>query len=117
LGDRLINDFHVIFGPDLEWREGDDVAALARKAATARGAAAAQGIESAPAAPRIYLCCGTEDPFLADNRRFATELAGLGLDARFEEMPGGHDFAFFDASLKRALEALLTPIGEARQGP
>jgi len=94
-GDRLINDFHAIFGPALEWRERDDVLALARKAA------------SAPARPRVYLACGTADPFLADNRRFAAELARLGLEAEYEERPGSHEFRFFDAALERALERLL----------
>ena len=53
--------------------------------------------------PRIYQCCGLEDPLLDGNRRFRDALAPLGFDLAYEEGPGAHDWAYWDRALVRAL--------------
>jgi S-formylglutathione hydrolase FrmB len=53
--------------------------------------------------PRLYFACGTED-FLyqrfADFKQYAKE---IGLEATFEEGPGGHEWRFWDTYIQKAL--------------
>lgn len=56
--------------------------------------------------PNLYLCCGTEDFLLEHNRRFRDFLAAQGVDFRYEEGPGAHDWAFWDAYIGKVLDWL-----------
>jgi S-formylglutathione hydrolase FrmB len=56
--------------------------------------------------PRIYQCCGTEDFLLESNRRFRDAVAPLGFDHQYEEGPGLHDWAYWDAAIQRVLSWL-----------
>lgn len=56
--------------------------------------------------PKLYLCCGTEDFLLEENRRFRDFLAGRGVDFTYVEGPGGHDWAFWDAYIEKVLDWL-----------
>lgn len=94
-GERILNDFEAAFGPALEWRPELELLELARRA-TAAGAP-----------PEVFLACGAQDPFRADNARFAAALPEAGVPGTYQEWPGGHDFAFFGAALERALDHLF----------
>jgi putative tributyrin esterase len=59
--------------------------------------------------PKIYQCCGSEDFLLESNRRFRAAVAPLGFDHVYEEGPGFHDWAYWDAAIQRVLAWL--PLG------
>lgn len=90
-GEPIFRDFSAILGEDLAWRPDMELLELAKH--TAR----------LPEKPAVYAACGEGDPFLTDNARFKRELEGLGYDLIYEELPGEHNWAFFDKALHRAL--------------
>ena len=57
--------------------------------------------------PPILQCCGTSDFLLEDNRRFHEHLTSLGVDHRYEEWEGGHEWRFWDAAIEKALAFFL----------
>lgn len=56
--------------------------------------------------PRLYVCCGTEDPLYDENVSFldAAEAAGVCVDAVFG--PGGHDWSYWDARIAEVVDWL-----------
>lgn len=56
-----------------------------------------------PLKPRLYQCCGTEDFLYADNVRFRDRLKSLSFDLTYEESPGEHNWAYWDASIQKVL--------------
>lgn len=64
--------------------------------------------------PKIYLTCGTEDSLLDANRSFAGYLRGLGADVTYTEGPGGHEWDFWNRSIKAVLEWL--PLEDSAAG-
>lgn len=95
-GRALITDFEAIFGENLEWKEDCDLLHLAGK------------FSQATEKPKIYLSCGMEDNFYADNSRFAEKIQALGFDSVFESRHGSHDWYFFDSALRRALDFVFS---------
>ena len=83
-----------IFGPELKG-EGADLYPLAQKLAA-----------SAQPKPRLYLCCGTDDDLLADNRDFRRHLDSLHLENTYDEGPGHHEWGYWDAQIQRVLDWL-----------
>lgn len=61
--------------------------------------------------PRLFLRCGTEDPLLKQNERFASACAaaGVGLDSGFG--PGEHAWSYWDAQIQPALDFMLVNRG------
>ncbi len=59
------------------------------------------------AQPRIYHCCGTEDYLYRQSLRLKTHVETLGLDYQYEEWPGAHDWAFWDAALPKMLDVIV----------
>lgn len=57
--------------------------------------------------PQIYMSCGQEDWLTADNQKLHTRLAQLGIAHTYETWPGGHEWGFWDESLRRTLELFL----------
>lgn len=57
--------------------------------------------------PRIYQACGTEDFLYEDNIRFRSLIENLGFDYKYDEGPGSHDWAFWDAYICRAIDFLI----------
>lgn len=90
-GRQLGQDFNAIFGPELQPQPEDELLFLAQK------------IDAAGPKPRLYAACGKEDPFLGDHRRFQQQMAKLNFDFTYEELPGAHDWIYFDRALQRAL--------------
>lgn len=54
--------------------------------------------------PRLYQACGTEDFLYEDNQRFRSWIKGKGFTHIYDEGPGGHEWSFWDAQLKKAIE-------------
>ena len=61
---------------------------------------------SAGPKPKLYLCCGTEDYLLADNRAFHQHLDLAGLAHTYEEGPGTHEWGYWDRQIQRVIEWL-----------
>lgn len=64
--------------------------------------------------PKIYICCGTEDRLLTQNRNYRNLLTTLGYDVTYEEGPGDHNWDFWDTYIKKVIEWL--PLEEKSQG-
>ena len=56
------------------------------------------------AIPNIYMACGTEDFLIKENRAFHQLLNDLDIDHEYAEGPGVHDFDFWDAYIRKALD-------------
>lgn len=64
--------------------------------------------------PHIYMACGTDDTLLPANQLFRDCLSENGYDLTYEEFPGGHDWDFWDMTIKRVLDWL--PLEDGAQG-
>jgi S-formylglutathione hydrolase FrmB len=73
-----------------------DLFALAKKTA------------KSPAKPRLYQCCGTEDFLYADNIRFRDAMRKLPFDHTYEEGPGEHMWAYWDAMIQNVLKWMFS---------
>lgn len=62
---------------------------------------------SAKELPRLYQICGTEDFLYSDNVKFRDFVSALPYDYKYDEMPGSHNWGFWDANLARAMDYLL----------
>jgi putative tributyrin esterase len=58
--------------------------------------------------PYMFLQCGSEDPFLPSNRKFADELSAKKISYEYHEYPGAHTWEFWDHSLPMLLEVVAT---------
>ncbi len=56
--------------------------------------------------PRFYIACGTEDELMDTNTALRDKLNALGYDVTWEEGPGGHDWLFWDAYIKKSIDWL-----------
>ncbi|MFD2307961.1 alpha/beta hydrolase [Enterococcus termitis] len=65
-----------------------------------------QLVKSGKEAPKIFLCCGEEDPLLYANKTMAQALAGHGIEYTLETGPGNHDWIFWDQWIQRVLDWL-----------
>ena len=54
--------------------------------------------------PFIYLDCGTEDFLMGSNREFANLLLEKRIKHEFRQLPGAHDWKFWDAQIQEFLE-------------
>lgn len=95
--EAVFGDLSALSGSDKDYRK------LAEQVAAANGPK-----------PDFYLTCGTEDDLIAPNHTFRDQLKQLGFRVDWEEWAGGHDWAFWDESIKKALDWL--PLGDAVQG-
>lgn len=53
--------------------------------------------------PHLYQCCGTEDFLHPDNLLFRDACLTAGLPLTYEESPGSHDWAYWDAKIQDVL--------------
>ena len=89
-------EWQGIFGQELKGEGTDaDLFALAQKVAMAEGPK-----------PKLYLCCGTEDSLLPDNRLFRQHLDSVHLANTYEEGPGTHEWGYWDQQIQRVLDWL-----------
>ncbi|MFN3135375.1 MAG: hypothetical protein ACK44H_07360, partial [Candidatus Kryptonium sp.] len=60
--------------------------------------------------PYFYISCGKDDPIdglLESNRRFVEKLHRKGILYEYHELPGGHDWTFWDTEINNFLKKLL----------
>ena len=57
--------------------------------------------------PKLYQACGTEDFLYTLNQNVRDQMRKRGADLTYEEGPGGHDWDFWDAYIRRILDWLL----------
>lgn len=96
---------HSCFGPDLE-------AALCSDKNPS--VLAAQLVQEKKDIPGIYMACGMQDPLLKQNKLFSETLDKLGIAHTFETGTGAHEWDFWDAYIKKALDWL--PLEEETAG-
>ncbi len=53
--------------------------------------------------PPLYVCCGTEDALIDDNRAFVGEARSAGVDVTSDFGPGDHDWAYWDSTIQDVL--------------
>lgn len=93
-GNRKLQDMVAAFGPELKYPWENDLLFLAEQAGN-----------SSDELPRIYMACGSEDPYLEENRRFKNQIQQLpGISLFYEEIPGDHDWYYFNKALKIGLD-------------
>lgn len=56
--------------------------------------------------PKVYLACGTEDDLYKWDHAFYEELQELGYEVTWKEIPGGHDWDFWDRMILDVLNWL-----------
>lgn len=76
--------------------------------------ALADGLKDAKVKPKIYMACGTEDSLFDANVAFKDRLIANGFDLTWEEGPGVHNWAFWDAYIEKAINWL--PLGDSVKG-
>jgi S-formylglutathione hydrolase FrmB len=82
----------TVYGPNLECSEDDELIKLARKAS------------QKTIKPKIYMTIGHQDFLYEPNEAFSKEMKTLPLHFTYETWEGGHDWRFWDKSLKSALD-------------
>ncbi len=60
-------------------------------------------VTSAGPKPKLFVCCGTEDELLADNRDFHQRLDAVHYDHTYVEGPGAHEWGYWDTQIQRVL--------------
>jgi putative tributyrin esterase len=66
--------------------------------------------------PYLFLECGSRDPFLFSNRKFASELSSNNISYEYHEYPGAHTWEFWDNSLPRMLELIAARMVPGQVG-
>lgn len=84
----------------------DDLYALAEKVK-----------KSGQKVPELYICVGQQDFLYKSNQEFRKHLDTLDLAYTYDEMPGMHDWDFWDAELKKILTWLPIPERSSEYGP
>lgn len=83
-----------VFGPlESQTRKANDIYDMARRASAARVAAL----------PYFYLDCGTEDLLIGSNQQFAALLREKKIPHEYRELPGDHNWAFWDQQVPEVL--------------
>ena len=57
-----------------------------------------------PELPYFYLDCGAQDGFALINRRFADRLKLAQIDYEYHEVPGAHDWNYWNSRLEKVLD-------------
>lgn len=86
-------EMRCAFGDPAKLSENDDLFALARK------------LQDNPA--RIFLCCGTEDLMLGENRNFKKTLDDCGIKNEYHEAPGRHDWTYWEKVLPQVVDFFI----------
>ena len=87
-----------IFGPaDSDTRKQNDVLALA-------------AAMKPPAAPYVYVDCGTSDGLIAENRDVVAALHKAGVAYEYHEIAGGHSWDYWDRRIREFLPVLLKKL-------
>ncbi|MFW2490240.1 alpha/beta hydrolase [Clostridium chromiireducens] len=96
LNNKSVADYFAIFGdPNKVKESNNDLLYLLKKIK-----------DSDNLIPRIYQACGTEDFLYEENIKFRDLARKLEIDITYEEGSGGHEWDFWDAYIKKALNWL-----------
>ncbi|MDT4986982.1 MAG: putative tributyrin esterase [Micromonosporaceae bacterium] len=60
-------------------------------------------------APRLYVCCGTEDPLYAENLTFRDACRSKGVPLTVDFGPGEHEWGYWDTKIQDVLAWLPLP--------
>ena len=94
-----------VFGPiGSDTRKANDIHQLARSASPAR----------ISALPYFYLDCGTEDVLANDNARFATLLHEKKIAHEFRQLPGNHNWQYWDQQVREVLKIAAEKLRVSR---
>lgn len=88
------NELYNVFGDSIN-NTNNDLFYLAKKVSAS----------SAPK-PKLYQCCGTEDFLYENNQTFRNFIKETNLDCTYNEGPGVHDWAYWDAEIQKILNWL-----------
>ncbi|HEX8000040.1 MAG TPA: alpha/beta hydrolase family protein [Pyrinomonadaceae bacterium] len=64
--------------------------------------------------PYVYLDCGTEDFLMQANRNFSALLLERKIPHEFRQLPGNHNWAYWDAQVREVLRIASQKIPQAR---
>ena len=93
-----------IFGPaGSETRKANDLFDIVRRSTP----------EKVKAFPFLYLDCGTEDFLFPNNRDFVALLLEKNVPHEFRQLPGGHNWTYWDAQVEEFLELTAKRFGIA----
>jgi S-formylglutathione hydrolase FrmB len=70
--------------------------------------------ESKSNLPFFYFDCGLQDGFLDANRRLSTTFSVQGIAHEFNEVPGGHDWDYWNGRVPTLLQMVSSKISNAR---
>jgi len=66
------------------------------------------------ALPRMYFDCGTNDPWLSANRRLHADFQRLGINHEYRELPGTHDWAYWNRQIRELLPRAAAAMTSSR---
>ncbi len=90
----LIDSIMNVYGAeDSQTRKDNDIYKMVREISP----------EKAKALPFVYLDCGTEDGLIQQNRDFNALLAEKKIPHEFRELPGKHDWVFWNSQIQEFL--------------
>ncbi|MEY8337270.1 alpha/beta hydrolase-fold protein [Lachnospiraceae bacterium 62-35] len=97
---RLWRDMRAVFGENLECSLKDELLSLAD-----------MQLKERRNMPNIFMLCGSEDPYLEENRWFAAEMKKRNrIPFSYQEIPGGHDWSYFNQALQTGLQVKYSQI-------
>ncbi|MBD0326703.1 MAG: esterase family protein [Pyrinomonadaceae bacterium] len=67
-----------------------------------------------PQLPYVYLDCGTEDFLIQTSRSFSALLLERKIPHEFRQLPGSHNWAYWDAQVREVLRVASQKIPQAR---
>ena len=92
--------------PDNETRRANDIFRLVRELTP----------EKAKALPFLYLDCGTEDFLIGTNRDFSALLIEKKVPHEYRELPGAHNWPYWDRQVQEILRLAAERLAPARDG-
>jgi S-formylglutathione hydrolase FrmB len=92
--DILRPSINIVFGPvGSQTRKTNDLHQIARSL----------NASQVSSLPYLYLDCGLEDGFLTTNREFADILLTKKIPHQYRQLPGGHNWAYWDQQVREVL--------------
>jgi S-formylglutathione hydrolase FrmB len=70
--------------------------------------------EQLAALPYFYMDCGTDDPWAKTNRDLSSLFAERNIAHQYRELPGGHDWKYWDRQLQEILQLAAQRLSPAQ---
>ncbi len=98
---RIGKSMDAIYGPmESETRKANDIFRMIKDISP----------EKMKAMPFLYIDCGTEDFLFKNNQDFVALLVEKKMPHEFRQLPGGHDWKFWNSQVKEFLEVAETRL-------